>query len=559
MSGFFRASAFFAATILLTFGMIVTKGHSSRTWFFLWLAMLFVASVLITVAVWPRLPRTIPATQRTIAHGATLFMVGFLVLGVQLARVQVADSAIISERTHSDAGNVDVQDPRHRLMASEVQRGSIFTSDGKVVAQTDKNPDGSFIRSYPDPATAYLAGYYSPLLYGSSNLEAAYDSELMGESGGNPITQWLDGILHRDRRGYDLTLSVNQDVQDQANQLLGNQRGAAIVMNAKTGAIVAMASTPNFDPNKLYVNEGPQINAETDTAKAYWEQLTSQQDSPLLLRPTQGLYIPGSIFKTVTASAALQSGVAQPDTVYRDEGALTVGSRVIPEENRPDNNRIDYTLTDAYGWSLNVVFAQIGLQIGPQRMQEFAQKFGFGSDIPFELPVAISELDADPSFLSDQASLAVTAFGQGQIQATPLQMALIADAVANGGTMMEPYLVQKISDEKGTTLSTNSPSSWQRAIDEKTASQMQQIMINSVQNGYASGAQIPGYVVGGKTGTAEVGGDKQPNSWFIGFAGKTDPEYVVAVVVENGGEGTKVALPIAHQLLQTALQLDETK
>lgn len=555
MSGFFRASAFIAATLILIYGMITTNSHASTAW----LILLLIAAALITVAVWPRLPKTVPSVQRTITRGTVLFMVGFLVLGVQLARIQVVDSAQISDRTAAESGDLVVQDPRHRLAASEIQRGSILTIDGKVVAQTEKNPDGSYTRSYPDPATAYLAGYYSPLLYGSSNLEAAYDSQLMGESGGNPITQWLDGILHRDRRGYNLTLSVNQELQDQANQLLGNQRGAAVVMNAKTGAIVAMASTPNFDPNKLYVNEGSQINQETNTAKAYWQQLSTQADSPLLLRPIQGLYIPGSIFKTVTASAALQSGVAQPDSVYRDEGALTVGSRVIPEENRPDKNRVDYTLTDAYGWSLNVVFAQVGLQLGPQRLQDFAQKFGFGSDIPFELPVAISELDSDPSFLNNQASLAVTAFGQGQIQATPLQMALVADAVANGGTMMEPYLVQRISDENDKTLSTKSPSNWQRAIDEKTASQMQQIMINSVQNGYASGAQIPGYVVGGKTGTAEVGGDKQPNSWFIGFAGKTDPEYVVAVVVENGGEGTKVALPIAHQLLQTALQIDTTK
>jgi peptidoglycan glycosyltransferase len=535
--------------------MVATDSHASSAW----LILLLISAALITLAVWPRLPKTVPAVQRTITRGTVLFMVGFLVLGVQLARIQVVDSANISDRTAAASGDLVVQDPRHRLEASEIERGSILTIDGKVVAQTVKNPDGSFLRSYPDAATGYLAGYYSPLLYGSSNLESAYDSELMGETGGNPITQWLDGILHRDRRGYDLTLSVDQSLQDQANQLLGNQRGAAIVMNAKTGAIVAMASTPNFDPNKLYVNDGPQVNAETKTAKAYWQELTGQADSPLLLRPTQGLYIPGSIFKTVTASAALQSGVAQPDTVYRDEGALTVGSRVIPEENRPDKNRIDYTLTDAYGWSLNVVFAQVGLQIGEQRMEEFAQKFGFGSQIPFELPVAISQLDSDPSFLNTQSSLAVTAFGQGQIESTPLQMALVADAVANGGTMMEPYLVQKISDENGKTLSTKSPSSWQRAIDEKTASQMQQIMINSVKNGYANGAQIPGYVVGGKTGTAEVGGDNQPNSWFIGFAGKTDPEYVVAVVVENGGEGTKVALPIARQLLQTALQLNQPK
>ncbi len=333
-----------------------------------------------------------------------------------------------------------------RLAASEIVRGSILTSDGKVVAQTTKNPDGSFTRTYPDPATAYLAGYYSPLLYGSSNLEQAYDAELMGTKGGNPITQWLDGVLHREKRGYDLKLSINDQLQKQANQLLGDQRGAIVLMDAKTGAIVAMASTPNFDPNKLYVNSGPTSVQQTAEAKAYWAQLNSAGNSPLLLRPTQGLYVPGSIFKTVTASAAIQSGIADPDTVYRDEGALTVESRVIPEENRPDNNRINYTLTEAYGWSLNVVFAQVGLQVGADRLTTYAQRFGFGTEIPFDLPVNASQIESDSNFLASQAAVAVTAFGQGQLQATPLQMAMVADAVANGGNMMTPYLVNQTLD-----------------------------------------------------------------------------------------------------------------
>jgi len=145
------------------------------------------------------------------------------------------------------------------------------------------------------------------------------------------------------------------------------------------------------------------------------------------------------------------------------------------------------------------------------------------------------------------------------LQTTPLQMALVADAIANGGKMMEPYMVQEVTDQNGKTLSTHSPSVWKTPINTDTASKMQTMMINSVQHGYASTAQIPGYVVGGKTGTAEVGGNKQPNSWFIGFAGKTAPEYVVAVVVENGGEGGAVALPIGRQLLQTAVKLPPTK
>lgn len=555
MRRYIRFASFVAATLVITYGLVATQNLAATAW----LGTLFIGAVLLTIALWPRLPRSVATVERAVIRGTVLFLVGFLVLGVQVARIQVVDSSRISARTASAAGNLVVQDPRSRLAAAEIIRGSILTSDGQIVAQTTKNPDGSFTRSYPDPATAYLAGYYSPLLYGSSNLEQAYDAQLMGEKGGNPITQWLDGILHRQKRGYNLQLSINDALQKQATQLLGNQRGAVVLMDAKSGAVLAMASTPNFDPNKLYVNSGPNTVQQTQEAKQYWAQLNSAGNSPLVLRPTQGLYIPGSIFKTVTASAALQSGIANPDTVYRDEGALTVGSRVIPEENRPDNSRISYTLTEAYGWSLNVVFAQVGLQVGPERLTQFAQQFGFGSRIPFDLPVATSEVETDPSFLASQAALAVTAFGQGQLQVTPLQMALVTDAVVNGGNIMTPYLVSRITDQNGQTLSSRSPSVWRQAITNKTAATMQNIMIKSVENGYASPAQIPGYIVGGKTGTAEVGGNKQPNAWFIGFAGKTSPQYVVAVVVENGGEGGKVALPIGRQLLQTALQLPTSK
>ncbi len=555
MSRYIRASAFVAGTMILAYGLITTHDHAATAW----LLILAIGATLLTISLWPDLPKSSATIERAVIRGTVLFLVGFLLIGVQLARIQVIDSSSISARSASASGDLVVQDPRKRLAASEIIRGSILSSDGQIVAETIKNPDGSFTRTYPDPATAYLAGYYSPLLYGSSNLENAYDVELMGKKGGNPITQWLDGVLHREKRGYNLKLSVNDVLQKKANELLGDQRGAVVLMDAKTGAIVAMASTPNFDPNKLYVNSGPNTVQQTSAAKDYWAKLNAAGNSPLLLRATQGLYIPGSIFKTVTASAAIQSGVAGPDTVYRDEGALTVGSRVIPEENRPDNSRINYTLTEAYGWSLNVVFAQIGLQVGADRLAQFAQKFGFGVPIPFDLPVAPSQLDTDPSFLSSQAAVAVTAFGQGQLQVTPLEMAMITDAVVNGGNMMTPYLVDQITDSSGKTLSTHSPSVWRQAIDSSTAATMQDIMIKSIQNGYASPAQIPGYVVGGKTGTAEVGGNKQPNAWFIGFAGKTNPQYVVAVVVENGGEGGKVALPIGKQMLEAALQIAPAK
>ncbi|HET7035268.1 MAG TPA: penicillin-binding protein 2 [Thermomicrobiaceae bacterium] len=551
---YLRAVALLSTLLIIGYGLVATPRFSSAT--MEWLAILGISFVLLLVALWPRLPNWMPRTQRSLVRTMIVFFVTFILITVQLVRVQVVDSAAIGARTGRHAGEVTVQDPRLRSAASEVLRGAILTSDGKVVARTTQLPDGSLLRSYPDPTTAYLAGYYSPRLYGSNNLEAAYDDVLMGRKGGNPVTQWLDGLLHRTKKGYNLTLTVDDDLQKKADALLGDRQGAVVLLDAKTGAVRAFVSKPNFDPNKLYVNEGPELDQQVNAATAYWQQLNGATGSPLLLKPTQGLFIPGSIFKTVTASAALETGTAKPDTVYRDEGQLAVESRVIPEENRPDPNRIDYSLSDAYAYSLNVVFAQVGLQLGPENLAEYAHRFGFGQTIPFTLPVVPSQLASDPNFLSSPAALAVTAFGQGQLQVTPLQMALVAEAVANNGEMMTPYLVEKTSTQDGKTLDERDPTAWQRAITAETAATMRQIMVHSVQSGYASPAQIPGYVVGGKTGTAEVGSDQQPHAWFIGFAGKdqNNPQYVVAVLVQNGGEGVQAALPIGRDLLQAALQ-----
>lgn len=546
---FGRVAAFLAAVLVVVYGLFAVSYRSEKEW----LLVLLVAAVLLGVAIWPSLPHGMQPFNRSLIRCMATLAIAFVLISVQLVRIQVVDSASIGNQTGRNLDGSITANPRKGKIEADIARGRIFAAGGQTIVGTEVHPDGSWTRTYGDPALTQLAGFYSPLAYGSSGLEAAYDDYLTGQKGGNPFTQWMDGILHRTTHGYDLTLSVDAELQDKAAQLLGNQSGSIIVMDAKTGAVVAMASSPGYDPSKLFAAPGPNSDAEVAQAKAYWTQLNSQGNSPLVLRATQGLYVPGSIFKTVTASAALDSGAAKPDTVYRDEGALTVEGRVIPGANRPDPNRVSYTLAQAYGYSLNVVYAQIGLQLGRDTLSQYATRFGIGEQIPFDLPVAVSQLATDPNSLNSQAELAVTAFGQGQLLVTPLQMALVADAVANGGQMMTPYLVQRISTDKGETLQTTQPHVWKRAISQQTASEMRQIMVESVQQGYASPAAIPGYVVGGKTGTAETGGG-QPHSWFIGFAGKQDPQYVVAVIIEHGGEGTKVALPIGRAMLQAALQ-----
>ena len=556
MTRFRRSAALIAAAAVIIYGLLTTSDVASVTTSARpspWLLVLAIAFVLLLVAFWPSRAPSLSRTDRAIMRSAVVLFVGFLMITVQLVRFQIVDSAAIEARTAASPDGQVMVDPRQAIAASDVRRGRILTADGQVIADTVQDPEGRFIRRYPDPATAPLAGYYSPARYGSSRIEAAYDDVLSGKEGGNPFKEGLDDLLHRNREGHDIVLHVDAALQQQAVDLLGDRAGAAVVMDARTGAVLAMASAPTYDPNQLSTAATNATAEELDAVTAYWDQLNAANGSPLLFRPTQGLYVPGSVFKTVTAAAALETGTATPDSVYRDEGALTVGARVIEERNRPDPNRVSYTLSDAYGYSLNVVFAQVGLQLGADQLATYAEQFGFADRIPFDLPVAESRIADDRSALTDQGLLAVTAFGQGQILATPLQMAMVVDAVANGGEMMRPSLVAAVQDGDGTTLSEQDPEVWRRAISEETAGQLQDMMVAAVESGYASGAAIDGYRVGGKTGTAEVG-DQPPHAWFVGFAGVDEPEYVVAVVVENGGSGGEVALPIGRELLRTALE-----
>jgi peptidoglycan glycosyltransferase len=548
MTLFVRSAALLAAVLVILYGLYQTSSQAGGDW----LVVMAVTFVLIAVTFWPNIPQPVPTMERSLIRVATLFFVGFIMISIQLVRIQIVDSAAILAHAGTGTDGTVIANPRERIRESEVARGRILARGGEVIAETTEQPDGTQVRSYPEPAAGDVVGFYSPLLYGTSNLESAYDVYLSGEKGGNLFTEWFDELLHRPQQGYDVTIALDLALQQQADEFLGDQRGAAVLMDATTGTILAMASKPGFDPNQLYVSSGPNAEQQTERARAYWEQLSEPGDS-LVFRPTQGLYAPGSIFKTVTLAASLETGLAAPDTVYRDEGALTVDSRVIVEHNRPNPNLVRYTLTEAYGYSLNVVFAQVGLQLGPERLAEYAQRFGFGEVIPFDLPVSPSKVSSSPEFLSNQSGLADTAFGQGQLLVTPLQMAEVAGAVVNDGEMMRPTLLDHISSPTGETLQERDPDSWQRAIEPETARQVREIMIDSVENGYASGASIPGYVVGGKTGTAEAGGER-PHAWFIGFAGEDEPRYVVAVVVEHGGEGGSVALPIGRELLQAALQ-----
>ncbi|MFM9108835.1 MAG: penicillin-binding transpeptidase domain-containing protein [Chloroflexota bacterium] len=512
-----------------------------------WLAFLAAAGVVLLVAIWPRLPPETPVTARTTVELGTLFVALFALAMVQLLRTQVVLSGAISRRSGVDAASGDVLgNPRLAMGELRVRRGAIRDRTGAALAESVPEPDGvTFRRVVPDLAAAEVVGYFSPLLYGTSALERAYDDERSGRAGPGEWRRARDGLLGLPRQGLDLRLSLDLGLQRLAHELLMGRPGGVVLLDARTGAVLAMASAPGIDPNLLDTD----AEAGRAAAEAAWAGYLADDLAPLLLRPAQGAWPPGSTFTVITAAAAIDQGVADPATVYEDAGELVVNGRVIPENNRPDETRDAWTLTEALGWSLNVVFAQVGLQLGGDALRRAAEAWGFGADIPFDLPVTPSQVSADREFLDDPVAVAETAFGQGELLATTLQMALVAAGIANGGTVMRPWLVKSMSRRDGPEVWRVEPSAWRRPVRPETAAAVAAMMEWAVTEGGILGGAVPGYRSGGKTGTAETGEGEPTHGWYIGFAGDGERMLAVGVTVERGGSGGESAMPVGQRML----------
>ena len=532
-----------AAVALVSYGLAF-PGEITDT---RWLAMLGVAWLLLLVASRIRLPIMLSAFNRSLIRTAMVIATVFLVISAQLVRIQVVQSNATYSRTAQGANGEVMGNPRIANTDLAVERGEIVDRNGTVIAGTEQQGN-VFIRTYPDPATAYVAGYYSPLLYGSSGLEATFNRELVGQEGNNPIKRVMDDLLNRPQRGSNLRLTLDAGLQGYATRQLGETNGGVVVMDATSGEVLVLASNPAYDPNRLFTS----APSERDAAVAYWASLLERPDAPLILRPTMGLFSPGSVFKTVTAAIGIEEGYVEPDEIYEDTGELNIDGRILVENNRPDPNRTEWTATEGVAWSLNVVFAQIGLEIGAQDYWDNAGRFGFGQEIPFDIPVAVGQIASSRDFLANNNALADTGFGQGEILVSPLQMALVTSMYVNQGKMMRPYLVDAIVDENGEATRTTEPREWQQSLSPATAADVEQMMIAAVENGSVDEAAIDGYRVGGKTGTAETGRDSA-HSWFIGFIGETGgkPKYVVAVVLENGNDTDRAATTGRDMLLET--------
>ncbi len=425
------------------------------------------------------------------------------------------------------------------LNAQRIKRGDITTSDGVVLATSVRNDDGTYTRTYPQgELAAHVVGYYS-LRFGTSGLEAAEDSLLTGKSGFGSWEQAIATAAGSGQEGNSLTLTLNSEVQQAALDALDGYYGAAVVMDLN-GAILGMASTPGFNPEDI----ASILDAEEEV-----------EGSPLFNRAIQAVYAPGSTFKLVTLTAALESGLFTEEDEFEAPARLEIGGADIVNAYEEAFGTI--TLARATEVSCNTVYAQVGVALGARTLVSAAENFLFDKTIPFELDVSMS-LMPDPNEMTLwETAWAAAGEPVGEHdspagpQATVLNIALIGAAMVNDGVIPTPYIVENVTAPDGTTVMETKPSDLTQATSASVANRIKNVMIGVVENGTAWTAQIPGVTVGAKTGTAEKNSDTS-DGWIVCFAEDSDGyTVVVALVLEDSGSG--VAAGRAHDVLLAAL------
>lgn len=461
-------------------------------------------------------------------------------------------SSTIIQFVQADELAADPRNSRTLYESYSVERGPILVDGDPIAYSTATDDFYRFQRTYSNgPLYAPVTGYI-PVNGEATGLERSLNDYLSGQSSSQFFDQLNRLISGQDPVGASVEVAIDPVAQQAAWDALGDYTGAVIVTEPETGRILAMVTKPTFDPNTLTVHDGEQVQAT-------YEGLLADPGDPLFNRATGGdMNPPGSVFKLVVTAAALESGRYTPDSTFPNPGEFTLpgSSSVVRNSGGGTCGGGDtVTLADALRLSCNIPFAELGIELGDNAIRDQAEKFGFDSE--FLIPTE-TEPSTYPQGLDD-AQTALTAFGQGDVRATPLQMAMVSAAIANDGIVMNPDLVDQITAPDLRPLEEFEPSEFGRAISESTADTMVQMMVNGVENGAASNARIDGVSVAGKTGTAENGEDDPYTLWFTGFAPADDPQYAITVLVEDGGGlgqegyGNLIAAPIAKQVLEAVL------
>jgi peptidoglycan glycosyltransferase len=471
-------------------------------------------------------------------------LVAFLAVFAQLNYVQI----FAAERIANNPANI-----RGLLREYSIKRGDILTVDDEVIARSVATRDNlKYLRVYPGGELyGHITGYYS-IVFGTRAVEATYNQQLLGEGGVISMQDIEDSFLGSGEQGDDVRTTIDSRLQAAARDALGPQRGAVVAIDPGSGEVRAMWASPSYDPGQF-------ASHDPKEERRFARSLRPRSpDSPLVNGATQRGYPPGSTFKVVTAAAALESGRFSPTSTFEDPVALDLP---LTDETLQNFSRTSCTgggqidLFTALVVSCDTTFGILGLEI-PEQLRGTANALGFNRDVPFDVRVEASTF---PNIPDDEEPLrAFAGIGQGDVVATPLQMALVAATVAEGGVVPRPRLVREVIDSSSSIVESYSPERVGAAMSPETASELKRMMVEVVSNpdGTGGNAAIPGVAVAAKTGTAQSAEGAAPHAWFICFAPAEDPQLAVAVIVENGGSfgaeatGGVVAAPIARAMLE---------
>ena len=461
-------------------------------------------------------------------------------------------SSTIIQFVQAEALAADPRNSRTLYESYSVERGPILVGGDPIAFSQPADDLYRFQRVYANgPLYVPVTGYI-PVNGEATGLEQSLNSYLSGQSSSQFFDSLNRLISGQDPMGASVEVAIDPVLQQAAWDALGDYTGAVYVSEPATGRILAMVTKPTFDSNALAVHDSA-------TVQATYEGLLADPSDPLFNRATGGdMNPPGSVFKLVVTAAALESGSYTPESTFPNPASLTLpgtNSVVRNSSGGTCGGGSEVTLATALRLSCNIPFAELGMELGDTAIRQQAEKFGFNSE--FLIPTA-TEPSTYPRAL-DEPQTGLTAFGQGDVRATPMQMSMVSAAIANGGIVMNPNLVDSITAPDFTPLQEFEPVEFGRAISEQTANTMVQMMVNGVENGAASNARIDGVSVAGKTGTAENGEDDPYTLWFTGFAPADNPQYAITVLVEDGGGlgqegfGNGIAAPVAKQVLEAVL------
>jgi peptidoglycan glycosyltransferase len=462
-------------------------------------------------------------------------LVLFTLLIINVNYIQV----VRADKLRSDPGNT-------RVLAEEYgrARGSIVVNGTEIAKSVPTKDELTYLRRYPGGRTyAPVTGYYS-LVYGNTGLERAENEVLSGNDPRLFVRHLADLFTGRDPSGGDVVTTLDPKVQSAAMSGLGKVTGAVVALDPSTGAILGLASTPTYDPNGLSSHDPKAI-------RAYRARLTEAQ---LDNQAINERYSPGSVFKVIVSAAALSTGSYTPDTKVPAPDRLSLPGSSHQLENfngESCNGGADQSLIAALTISCNTAFAKLGMTLGQDKVTGMAKAFGV-DDNGFTMPMHV--VPSTVGQIQGQAELAISSIGQQDVQITPMQGAMIAAAVANGGTLMKPYLVDKVRAPDLTVIDQTDPEVMSRPVTSQVAGELTRMMTSVVANGTGRKAQITGIQVAGKTGTAQTDPEASDHSWFVGFAPADHPRIAVAVFIKNGGAtGGDISAPIAREVMQAYL------